>query len=70
MEEPQKATCAVCNTTRPISQMRNVDTKNRDPESEWIYACNAVNPHGLGGTCYGKYNRESYLNTVQELENM
>ena len=55
-----KVTCVVCQRVRPISEMRNVDTVN-GADSDWIYACNDVNPHGLGGTCYGKYDRKRHF---------
>ena len=44
--------CASCNQKKQVSEMRNVDT---DKDGKWIYCCNDIHPHGLGGTCYGKY---------------
>lgn len=56
-----KQKCIVCNRERPEAEIRNVDTRDQTAESEWIYACDDINPDGLGGTCYGKYDRELHL---------
>lgn len=58
--------CAVCKQVKPISKMRNVDCVEEFAESEWIYACDDINPHGLGGTCYGKYDRERHFLLTKE----
>lgn len=61
MLDIEKATCVVCHRERPLNEMRNVDCVD-DADSEWIYACDDINPHGLGGTCYGKYDRKYHFN--------
>lgn len=57
-----KQKCIVCKRERPELEMRNVDTLDGTSNGKWIYACDDINPHGLGGTCYGKYNRVLYVN--------